>query len=423
MCAHREWEKGFALRVALSTLLLLWGCGPERSSTNSDDASTTGFSQSDSAGILISVTTGEQAFSPVGWAIDTLPEFVLGTGSDPDEQFYRIAGVQGLPDKNLLVVAGGSQELRFFDSEGRLIQAAGGKGEGPGEFLEPALVRGVEADSLPIWDTGLRRLQLFSQDGLGSRTVPLTAWPRGAGGKPPVGTLRGRLLIQRLRVMTPSMFRTPGPSVDSVSFVWLDPGTGDTIHIFSRTFPFYFADPPNFYIIGLSIRPSAAVVEGGALITDGRIPEIWKYGLDGRPLQVFRVDTPDRRVSEEDLRTFVAAQVSPEHFEEFLSVNRAMPIPDFLPWFDELQVDELGWVWAGIYDPGRSRPKEWVVFDKDGRAHGKMSTPVGLDVQWIGRDRILGVWTDDLGVEYVYAYGLTRDLGLAEISTGTDGNW
>lgn len=344
----------------------------------------------------------------------------LGTGSDPDEQFFRIGGVQGFPDGSILVVDGGNRELRFFDSEGRLIRNVGGKGEGPGEFLEPALVQRVETDSLLLWDTGLRRLQLFSEDGLANRTVPLAGWPRGAGAKPPVGALRDRLLIQRTRVMTPSMFRTPGASVDSVSFVWLDPETGDTTLFFARTFPFYFADPPNLYLVALRIPPPGTVAEGGVLITGGTGPEVRRYGLDGKPLQILRIDTPDRPVTEEDLRAFVASQVTPEYVEEFLAVNRTMPLPEFLPWFDELQVDEQGWVWAAIYQPDQSGPREWVLFDTDGRARGKVATPVGLDVQWIGRDRVLGVWTDELGVEYVHAYGLTRDLGATGESEGTD---
>jgi len=35
--------------------------------------------------------------------------------------------------------------------------------------------------------------------------------------------------------------------------------------------------------------------------------------------------------------------------------------------------------------------------------------PPGLEVHWIGRDAILGVWQDELDVEYVHRHRLTRD--------------
>ena len=95
-----------------------------------------------------------------------------------------------------------------------------------------------------------------------------------------------------------------------------------------------------------------------------------------------------------------------------------MGIPDTLPAFQALQVDEVGWLWAEVYDFDSSRPREWVVFDPEGRAHATVQTPPGLEVQWIGRDAVLGVWRDEFEVEYVHRHRLIRDTDAQERSGG-----
>jgi hypothetical protein len=97
---------------------------------------------------------------------------------------------------------------------------------------------------------------------------------------------------------------------------------------------------------------------------------------------------------------------------------RQMPIPDTLPAFQSLQLDELGWLWAEIYDFDPRQPRQWVVFDSEGRALGTVLTPPGLEVQWIGRDAILGVWKDEFEVEYVHRYRLDRGAIPLESNPG-----
>ena len=407
------------MRPGLTVLaLILVGCNPESSR---DGLETSGFQQWDSAGVMVAVTDGAEALASLSWRLDSLPMLALGADPDPDQQFYGIAGVQGLRDGGIMVVNGGTQELRFLDAEGRLVRSVGRKGEGPGEFLEPALVRRVEGDSLLLWDIGLRRLQLFSPDGVDSRTVPLADWPWGAGALPPVGAVANRLLIRKTRPIGPDHISGSGAKVDSVSFVWLDPGTGETTLLFLRSLWFLFrtpSNPPVLSIIPFTVRPAGTVIENGALITEGTNPEIRHYGPDGRLRQIDRIAGPNRPVTEEGLRAYVASQVAPEFIDQTLDLYHGMPIPAELPWFDELKVDATGLVWAHIYEPDRSRPKVWVVFDKDGRALGTVSTPSDLKVEWIGEDRILGVWLDELGIEYVHEYGLVRTADRRGMGTG-----
>jgi hypothetical protein len=57
--------------------------------------------------------------------------------------------------------------------------------------------------------------------------------------------------------------------------------------------------------------------------------------------------------------------------------------------------------------PG-SDERRWTVFSPEGRALGSVVTPPGLRVLEIGRDYVLGVWQDELDVEYVRMHRLDR---------------
>jgi hypothetical protein len=62
-----------------------------------------------------------------------------------------------------------------------------------------------------------------------------------------------------------------------------------------------------------------------------------------------------------------------------------------------------------VYNPSIAAAGNWIVFDPKGVVRGNVSTPAGLRVARIGYDFILGVWTDDLGVEHVHRYSLRRN--------------
>jgi hypothetical protein len=85
-----------------------------------------------------------------------------------------------------------------------------------------------------------------------------------------------------------------------------------------------------------------------------------------------------------------------------------MHIPETMPTFESLLVDDEGWLWAKVYEFDPARPSAWVVFDPSGRARGSIETPAGLRVHQIDRDFILGVWTDEVGAEHVRRYRIDR---------------
>ena len=411
------------LRTASPVLVLfifgLSGCGPG----NSEQSEVPSFLKSDSTGILLSVTWGTSARAPLGWEIDSVPNLVIGAGDSESEYLYRVQGLRGRPDGEVLVVDGGSQELRFFDSQGRLLNRVGGKGEGPGEFRDPVLVPSPGTDSLLVFDKRLPRFQVFSSDGHDPRSIRhVKGWPNGR--RPPLGavSLKSLLWEGRSPVGGEESFRREGLRQLLSMFFWYDADTGEKVSIDSFVVDVAWGERVGQWVIPLTALPSSTITEGGAFITDGLNSEIREYDVEGRLRRIFRLDESGRPVTRKvidsmiDLGTARTPRV-PRRTRE--SVYAEMPIPDTMPVFQSLLVDEMGWLWAEVYEWDPARPKEWMVFDPEGRAHGVIQTPAGLQVEWIGRESILGVWKDELGVEYVHRHTLRRDTTVLEDSQGS----
>ena len=89
---------------------------------------------------------------------------------------------------------------------------------------------------------------------------------------------------------------------------------------------------------------------------------------------------------------------------------REVPFPETFPAFAEATADLVGHLWVREYEiPGEGGADPvWTVFDPGGRVLGFVETPAGLDIYEIGEDYILGLATDELGVEFIQMWSLER---------------
>ena len=401
-----------SLIVTIGAVFLSSGCD----SADPGQVHHPSFSRTDSAGITILTTPAEDALASLGWAVDSVPDVVIGSGEVESDQLYRVQGVQGFDDGRMVVVDGGSRQLRFFDAQGRLTGRVGRKGEGPGEFEDPILVELIGLDSLLVWDRYLRRFQYFSEDGRFSRTLVLTdRWP--AGGRPPQGAVGGRMLVDERESswLVPAPQQTRGPKETGVNLMWYDPASGSRVPIaaYTVTRDFIFIGPgrpPILDHIPFTVFPAAAVTASGGFLTDGKSFEIRDYDFTGELRRILRINLPGRPVSEAMAEEWLESESSgqPPGTSVRDQILRSMPLPDTLPAFESLLTDEMGFVWAKIYDWDTDNPQRWVVFDHEGPALGTIETPPGLEVGWVGPDAIIGVCKDEFDVEHVCRYRLTR---------------
>ena len=119
-------------RLLFAGLLVAAAC---ESSADTELPGGVPFLEEDSAGVRVAKTLGSRARSPVGWVVDTVPEYQVGE-LDGEEAylFTTIEGARQLPDGRVVVLDRSSCELRFFGPDGVFLERTGGRGEGPGEF-------------------------------------------------------------------------------------------------------------------------------------------------------------------------------------------------------------------------------------------------------------------------------------------------
>jgi hypothetical protein len=87
-------------------------------------------------------------------------EEVLSVGSLDDDTLFQWVGVAVDPYGQIYVTDAMDYSLKKFDADGQLLQKAGRKGQGPGEFLAPRLLVRSE-NYLFITDQSLRGIQVF----------------------------------------------------------------------------------------------------------------------------------------------------------------------------------------------------------------------------------------------------------------------
>jgi hypothetical protein len=79
-----------------------------------------------------------------------------------------------------------------------------------------------------------------------------------------------------------------------------------------------------------------------------------------------------------------------------------------LPAYSSLNTDADGNLWVQEYRAEGEQHTRWTVFDPLGKVIATVNGPEGFTVYDIGRDYIAGVRTDDMDVERVEIYSLTR---------------
>ena len=377
----------------------------------------------DSAGVLVATTLGTRARASIGWLVDTFPEYRIGEleGDEP-YLFTSIEGVQQLSDGRIVVLDGTSCELRFFSTGGVFVEHRGGRGEGPGEFHPEAsqcvLVPSPGNDSLRAFDGS--RLSFFDDHGRFSNRL-MASWD-GERVQRVHGVAGERVLVERR--FFPMLNENPrsrrsgmSPEPTTSDFALLDLETW--VPVWEGFFPGvheFRVLPDSRYWLPFDILPDAVLGRDGVYLTLGENqgPEILEYDMSGRLRRVIRLAEALVAPSSEDINKLVEFELAPYDMtikERFSDVRkrayREMPLPEIMPVFSRLLVDEVGWLWAELYRFDIRQPVRWLVFGPNGEGLGSVDMPPDLDVWQIGHDFVLGVWEDELGVEYVRRHALT----------------
>ena len=372
----------------------------------------------DSAGIQIVESTQGVWTEETAWSVSRSPTLVIGAAEGPaEQQLFRARDARKLPDGRVVVVNSGTSELKFFDAAGHFLHSAGRAGEGPGEYETLGWIRCVGEDSLLAYDLGRWGGSILDRDGNFGRSFRLAPGPDQA---PvfglevlPDGTVLalaetqpgGWALGPDRTELTYVLYRSDGERIGGV-------GTFPGKDIYVQTLgggnsgPRIAGSPP------FGRKPGATVRGSEFCLATADTYEIACYGTDGALRQLIRHLAPPRSVTNADVEQYVAMRLARIDGEarrrEWEPRIRALPVPETMPPYDTLATDSRDRLWVREMPPLPGGQRRWTVFDTDGGMLGSVDFPVGLEVTQIGDDFVLGIWRDELDVEYVREYALIK---------------
>ena len=373
----------------------------------------------DSAGVSIVESARPPDGSRLGWRVDSVPSVSIGAleGEDP-YLLHQVRDALTLPDGRIVVANRGSHQLRVFDASGIHMETWGRRGEGPGEFNSLLEVAHWPGDSLIAWYSQNDRLSVFDSHGNFGRTLI----PGDLRNRAEVALRDGAILVSGFSAGGFSLDDGPARRernhevVDAEGQVLasLGPFPGTEMHTSGSGNVFSIMTIP----FTRSTRTTAWA--GLFVVAPNDNYEIRAYEPAGTLSRIVRRDhaliapTPTHIDAEIERRVALRpTEQQAERRRELRETFEEVPIAETFPAFDQIVADALGHLWVQEYDlPGEERTNPlWTVFDPEGRVLGFVETPARLGIYEIGEDYILGRATDDLGVEYVQVWSLSRSGG------------
>jgi len=335
-------------------------------------------------------------------------------------QLYRVSGGIRLADGRIVLSDDGSLQLRLFGPDGVFLRNWGREGEGPGEFLAVEVMGAVGGDTLVVVDGRMRRISLFHPEAgfVEQFTVDERAghvlFPNGmfgdgsivfggeltfgpGGDTPEDGINRSEARYRSAR-RDGSFGATFGSVPGSEMFMQAQGGGGE-IHISAVSIPYG--------------RNPAAHARGEILyLGSGDTYEILGFKPDGRLERIIRVLQPQLPVTSQDVERYIEAEVAalddPSRAPAIRSLLHDIPAPETMPAYQAFTVDSEGSLWVEDFRRPGEKLRTWTVFDREGRPRTRLSLPSDNRVLEIGRDYLMAVFEDSLGVQYLRLFALSR---------------
>jgi len=351
----------------------------------------------------------------VVWTVSDAPVVDIGAeGQGPTHELYQVRGAYRLSDGRLVVANAGSRELRFYGETGEYLGAAGRRGEGPGEFRWIDSLFVVADDSLVVVEnTRGPLLTVFDREGTYRRSFRLDTdrfhWVVGVFSTGEVVALRGG----GIRQLAPGEALPEGEQLSLASFRSDGSPRGTLVQL-----PVSVSYRKKYGRVDIGLpapfhpEPWWSVRGGWLAAGYSDRYEIGIYDPEGRRLRTVsreRVAEPVIGRSVAQYRAMYGRWESPEAARLLEEILDQAALPEHLPAFGRVWLDDLGMLWVQDYtvDPATD-PGDWTVFDRAGRAVARVRLPARFRITHIDEGFVTGVLWDSLDVEHVVVHRLTR---------------
>jgi hypothetical protein len=357
----------------------------------------------DSAGIRLATTPyREHTYRQ----IDAEPQFSIGgPNATGPALFSSIQGVRIDRAGNIWVVDGASREVRMFRPDGSHLKTIGRPGEGPGEFQQIRYLGELMSDDLALWDRGLGRYTVIAASGDSTRSLNLAAevgLPIQAVGVFPDGSVlaKKQTVIERQP--------QPGTLIADTAVLLHVSADGKSIReVGDGPGPTWVWTGRSQVPLPFTINTPIATADSIFLVGDGNAFRVRVYGAGGLR-EIFGVNRPPIATSDEARRAyaaFVEAAVPEQLRQEYVATLSSDAVPRTLPGYQAVVSDSDGRIWAQLFSPNPLMADTWDVYSPDHEWLGIVKMP-GFIVCDAAGDRLVGIWRDAEGVEYVKMFHL-----------------
>lgn len=380
------------------------------------------FAVRDSSGVRIVESHSPEWAADGGWRVSAEPILELGERDGPEPlQFFNVTGGLRLPDGRIALLNSGSKTVRIFGENGEFITEFGGPGDGPAEFRTLGSIHHLPGDSLLIWDPGRPGIALFAPSGEFIRSQRIASpGPERLAGLEPLSD--GRMVVKTYASpLTQGEGRGVGVYRDSAPLFLFDRDGEflDTIGVFPST-ESAIMEVAGHTLFGAAPFPKSTwmAVKGTSIYVGiANAMEVSVLNPDGRLQAVFRYPAADLGVRQEDRDWYgdrMREMASTPQEEQMLGpVREALVFPETRAAYSDLRLDQAGAIWlrTGRHFPPAAPSPEWTVFSKDGVLLGTLYLPDRFEVLEFGDGYVLGVWKDEMDVEYIRLYSLENRSG------------
>lgn len=387
-------------------------------SCNPDSSSTSKVTRTDSAGVTIVENFGPPAAVEGGWTVSDAPSLSIGTVEGEEVyQFFGVAGVHRFSDGRIGAVDSGSRMVRVFASDGTFLRAFGQQGAGPEEFEAPVLA-GCVGDTLMVVDRAHHRLTLVHPDlgfvGLARISDDVGGYLNPSGGFANGQTVYGGAFdMRRIGELKNGMNRagTFYRSAKPDGTLATDFGDKDGAEFFIKDMEGEGQDSRPA-LIPFAKGPTATVSPNYFFFSDQDGYEIEVYDPSGALVRLIRMDWEPTSTTPADgerhIESVVAQVGSPNEEAEIRAYLGALPLAETFPPHGALIADSSDCLWVEDFQRPGFENRAWNVFDPEGALLGRVTLPENFNPMEIGQDYILGMGWDEMNVEYVKMYDLSR---------------